>query len=316
MIIGRLVARIALSLAARPADAAQRHAGPRRCGARCRRCWSRPSASPRRWRRACTAAAASARARPSGSSATTSRATRVDRIDWRAVRRARHAPSSARPNGRRRRPSGCGATARASMDWRSRGAAGRTSASAPSCCCWRSRRCCCAAASGCSLIGSGQPRGVRPGRARPAGRAAGRSRRDGDGLPPASLLPRHAQVVLIGDFLAPLRGSQAVVGRMAAVPGHRPSAAGARSGRGAAAVRRPRALRLARRRPGGGLETLIPRVEGVREAYAERLAMQQDGLAAHRAAAGWSFSVHRTDQPPETALLALYTALAPEPATR
>ena len=78
---------------------------------RCRRCWSRPSGSPRRWRRACTAGAASARARPSGNSANTSRATR------RAASTGARAPSrsasmSARPNGRRRRASGCGATPR------------------------------------------------------------------------------------------------------------------------------------------------------------------------------------------------------------
>ena len=57
-------------------------------------------------------------------------------------------------------------------------------------------------------------------------------------------------------------------------------------------------------------------VEGVREAYAERLAMQQEGLAGICAAAQWGFSVHRTDHPPEAALLALYTALSPEPGHR
>ena len=58
-------------------------------------------------------------------------------------------------------------------------------------------------------------------------------------------------------------------------------------------------------------ETLVPRVETVRDAYAARLADQQAGLAAICAAAGWSFAVHRTDHTPETALLGLYSALAP-----
>ena len=62
--------------------------------------------------------------------------------------------------------------------------------------------------------------------------------------------------------------------------------------------------------------TLISRVEGVREAYTERLAAQQDGLAAICRAAGWGFSLHRTDHPPEAALLGLYTALAPEAGRR
>ena len=35
------------------------------------------------------------------------------------------------------------------------------------------------------------------------------------------------------------------------------------------------------------------------------------GLAALCAAAGWGFAVHRTDHPPEAALLGLYTALSP-----
>ncbi len=70
--------------------------------------------------------------------------------------------------------------------------------------------------------------------------------------------------------------------------------------------------------PGGRARRrrLIPRVEGVRDAYAKRLAEQQQGLAAIATAAGWGFSVHRTDHPPEAALLALYTALSPEPGRR
>jgi uncharacterized protein (DUF58 family) len=57
-------------------------------------------------------------------------------------------------------------------------------------------------------------------------------------------------------------------------------------------------------------DALIPRVESVRAAYAERLKAQQDGLASICAAAGFGFGVHRTDQPPEMALLTLYQALA------
>ena len=59
-------------------------------------------------------------------------------------------------------------------------------------------------------------------------------------------------------------------------------------------------------------DMLIPRVEGVRGAYADRLAAQQKGLAAIATAVGWSFAVHRTDHTAEAALLGLYTALAPQ----
>ena len=55
--------------------------------------------------------------------------------------------------------------------------------------------------------------------------------------------------------------------------------------------------------------TLIPRVETIRDEYGRRLAAHQAGLAAICSAAGFSFGVHRTDHPPEGALLALYTAL-------
>ena len=53
----------------------------------------------------------------------------------------------------------------------------------------------------------------------------------------------------------------------------------------------------------------MPRVQGVREAYGAALAAQQAGLAAICAAAGFGLAVHHTDHTPETALMALWTAL-------
>ena len=58
--------------------------------------------------------------------------------------------------------------------------------------------------------------------------------------------------------------------------------------------------------------TIVPRVEVIRALYAERLAAHRDGLAAIASAAGWTFARHRTDHPPEAALLALHQILAPE----
>jgi uncharacterized protein (DUF58 family) len=136
---------------------------------------------------------------------------------------------------------------------------------------------------------------------------------DAPGLPPDVPVPRHARAVLIGDFLSPLDGIRDCLGRFAGTPV-----------RGqllqvldpAEAVLpyegRVRFEGLAGR--GVGDTTLVPRVEQVRSQYADRLAAQQDGLAAICAAAGWGFSVHRTDHPPEAALLALYAALAPDTA--
>lgn len=135
---------------------------------------------------------------------------------------------------------------------------------------------------------------------------------EGGGVPQEVPLPRHARVVLIGDLLSPLPEIQAAVARMAAVPvtGHMlqildPAEA---------------LLPYEGRVRFEGLEReadmLIPRVEGVRGAYADKLAAQQEGLAAIATAAGWSFGVHRTDHSPEAALLSLYTALAPEAGRR
>jgi uncharacterized protein (DUF58 family) len=56
--------------------------------------------------------------------------------------------------------------------------------------------------------------------------------------------------------------------------------------------------------------TLIGKVESVRAAYYQRLEAQRAGLVAIARATNWTFIGHRTDRPPETALLALYLALS------
>lgn len=128
-----------------------------------------------------------------------------------------------------------------------------------------------------------------------------------EGLPVRVPLPRHARVVLVGDFLAPLQEIAEIVGWLAAIP----VSAHLLQVLDPAEATLPYAGRvrffgLEREAP-----TLIARVEGVRSSYAEALAAQQRGLAALCAAAGFSFATHRTDHSPETALLGLYTALAP-----
>ncbi len=137
--------------------------------------------------------------------------------------------------------------------------------------------------------------------------ALSRSGDDDAGVPAQAPVPRHARVVLIGDFLSPLDDVQAAVGRLAAVPvtGHLLQVLDP------AEALLPYSGRVRFRGLEKEAETLVPRVETVRDAYAARLADQQAGLAAICAAAGWSFAVHRTDHTPETALLGLYAALAP-----
>lgn len=120
-------------------------------------------------------------------------------------------------------------------------------------------------------------------------------------------IPRHARVVLLGDFLAPLEQTR-----------HRVAALAARSIRGhlvqvldPAEETLPFTGRIRFEGPGSADHALVPRVEGVRALYEERLARHRDGLAALAAASGWSFATHRTDHPPEAALLALHRRLAP-----
>ena len=129
---------------------------------------------------------------------------------------------------------------------------------------------------------------------------------DGEGLPSTVPLPRHTHVVLFGDFLSPLPEIHAALAQLAATPvsGHLVQILDP------AEALLPYSGRVRFRGVGRQLEALIPRVEGVREAYAEALAAHQAGLAALCTAAGFGFAVHRTDRPPESALLTLYTALA------
>ncbi|HUC19622.1 MAG TPA: DUF58 domain-containing protein [Acetobacteraceae bacterium] len=131
-----------------------------------------------------------------------------------------------------------------------------------------------------------------------------------ESLPPSSLpLPRHASVVLFGDFLDPLSAVQASLARLAAVPVN----AYVMQVLDPAEPALPFHGRVRFTDLEEDGEALIPRVEGVREAYAERFTHHQDGLAALCRALGFRFSTHMTDQPPEQALLALYLALAPGP---
>ena len=123
-----------------------------------------------------------------------------------------------------------------------------------------------------------------------------------EGLPPVMRLPRHASVVLIGDFLMPLDETQDLLAGYAAsgVRGH------------LLQVLDPaeESLPYDGRVRFEGLERegnlVLARVEAVREQYQARLAGHQAGLAALARSHGWSLATHRTDRPPHQALLALY----------
>lgn len=126
-------------------------------------------------------------------------------------------------------------------------------------------------------------------------------------LPAFELLPRFAHVVMIGDFLEPLDKLNTLVGRFA--------------GRGIGGyllqVLDPAetALPFSGRARFEGLEgesehPLIGRVEAVRQEYRDRIESQRQGLITIARAARWTFGRHTTDHAPQTALLAMYQALA------
>jgi uncharacterized protein (DUF58 family) len=139
--------------------------------------------------------------------------------------------------------------------------------------------------------------------------AAGvRNDREDRSLPPDMALPRHAQVVLIGDFLSPLPEIAASIRRIAA------------SGVGGFMMQlldpAEETLPFTGRTRFEGLERdgemLIPRVEAVREDYQAALTVHVAGLGDIARQVGWTFLSHRTDHSPEAALLALFVALSKE----
>lgn len=134
------------------------------------------------------------------------------------------------------------------------------------------------------------------------------SRAEGTAAPQADLsLPRHARLVLFGDFLQPVEQVQAALSSFAA----RPLRGQMLQVLDPAEESLPYAGRVRFEGLEGEIPALVPRVEDIRPLYAERLAAHRAALAALARAAGWGFATHRTDQGPQMALLALWQALAP-----
>lgn len=126
------------------------------------------------------------------------------------------------------------------------------------------------------------------------------------GLPPDEPLPRHAQIVFVGDFLSPLPQVEAALRRFAerGIRGHLLQVLDP------AEETLPFAGRVRFEGLEGEGDKLLPRVEAVRDAYVGRIHAHHDGLAALARSFGWGFASTRTDRPPQTALLALYLRLS------
>lgn len=127
-------------------------------------------------------------------------------------------------------------------------------------------------------------------------------------LPAFESLPRYARTVWIGDFLSPLSEVKAAIDGFASrgLRGHVLEVLDP------AEETLPFAGRIRFEGLEGEGDVLIGRTEVVREDYRGLLAGHHRGLEALVRSARWTFATHRTDRPPETALLALYEALTME----
>ena len=125
------------------------------------------------------------------------------------------------------------------------------------------------------------------------------------GVPEALRVPAHARVVLAGDFLAPLPEIRGALAAFAALP-VRLHLLQVLDPAEFSLPYEGRVRFVGLERDG---EALIPRVSGIRDAYAEALQAQISGVQQLAVKLGFTVSLHRTDQPPETALMALFMAL-------
>lgn len=125
-------------------------------------------------------------------------------------------------------------------------------------------------------------------------------------LPAHERLPRYARIALIGDFLSPMSELDQLVRDYAGqgLRGH------------LLQVLDPAEedLPFRGRTRFEGVEgegaLVVGRAETLREAYQRRLLARREALSALARSVGWTAAFHRTDRPPQTALLALYGALA------
>lgn len=122
---------------------------------------------------------------------------------------------------------------------------------------------------------------------------------------PAAHAGARSEVVLIGDFLAPLDETLTQLNRLAS-----------RVSRGHLVMVAdpieevfPFTGRTEFRDPESGLKFIAGRAQDYREAYAERLAAHRAAVAEHAKRLGWSLALHRSDRPASEPLLALHARI-------
>jgi uncharacterized protein (DUF58 family) len=132
-------------------------------------------------------------------------------------------------------------------------------------------------------------------------------------LPPETVTERHNSLLWVSDFLAPL---EAIEARMSAL-----AASGVRGFlvmvNDPAEEDFPYDGRVKFEAPDGKSETRIfGRAESVAQDYRQRFQAHVGALGVAARRLNWSLTRHRTDHPPQTALIALYMALGGARAAR
>ncbi len=127
-----------------------------------------------------------------------------------------------------------------------------------------------------------------------------------ENLPGFEPLPRYGCVVLIGDFLAPMEETGKLIDSFTArgLRGHMLKVMDP------AEETLPFSGRVNFEGMENEAEILVPRVEAVRDKYRAAVAAHHHSLTSLAGRAGWTFAVHRTDHPPQTALMAMFQALS------
>ncbi len=126
-----------------------------------------------------------------------------------------------------------------------------------------------------------------------------------ESLPPPVRVPRFGRCVWIGDFLSPLEEIEARLRAMSdrRVEGHLMQIFDP------AEMDLPYAGRVRFEGVEGEEALTVGRADRLHERWRQRLADRRAALQGIVQSVGWSLSTHRTDQPPNIALLALFGAL-------
>ena len=126
------------------------------------------------------------------------------------------------------------------------------------------------------------------------------------GLPQFEMLPRHGRLVLFGDFYSQIDDVRLAVNAFAhhGVRGHLVQIVDP------AEEAFPYDGRVQFEGPEGEGRTVIGNVETIAADYRDVFEAHLGAVQSIARSAGWGYTRHRTDHPPETALMAIYLALS------